>query len=125
MNILPSSTIICRTGFCLDCARANRPLYGQLFLVLGSHGYHVYEVEYTHRFKGFVPMFYKLIKPIGQNIIYERLCCMGKCAITLVWNTTTKKMDFGFDNTKWKRGIMTLESWNALVQYRRDNDYFV
>ena len=129
MEALPSSTIICRTGWCELCAKENRPHTGQRFLTIGAKGhYHVYHVDHVPRRYGFTPHFYRLHKVIvgGKDVIYETCCCMEDCGVYLDDNAQTHKIDFMIIKDQWRRGIMLLTDWNALVsRFKQDPDYFV
>jgi hypothetical protein len=127
MESLPSSTIICRTGWCDICAKENRPHTGQRFITIGSKGrYHVYHVDHVPKRYGFTPHLYRLNKSIGNDVVYDMLCCMEDCGVYLDDNASTGKIDFCLLPDKWRRGLMLLIDWNALVlRCKQDPDYFV
>lgn len=126
MEALPSGTIICRTGWCDRCAKENRPHTGQHYLALGASGnYHVYIVQRIAPFYGFTPHLYRIIKVINQDVIYEMCCCMHHCGVERKQNNVDQCWDYITIKSQWRRGMMLLKDWNALQQFKRDNDYIV
>lgn len=128
MQTLPSGTIITRTGWCEFCAKENRPHTGQRFLAIGAKGhYHVYHVDHVPRRYGFTPHFYRIHRVPGNgDIIYDTCCCMEDCGVYLDDNAQTHKIDFMILKDQWRRGIMSVADWNALVsRFKQDPDYFV
>lgn len=117
-------TIITRIGFCENCYRNNNPRTGIYYVVMGAkNGWHVYKAQNMTRFIGYVPMNYKLIKSIGENVIYEKLCSIHDCGMDVYWNP--QNQCYNFDQGKWERGIMTINQWNSLQQMKRDNQYLI
>lgn len=115
-------TIITRVGYCPHCNEAMRPHYDSQFAVVGKTGrYHIYIANSLGRI-GFVPHFYKLIKVIGQNVVYEKSCAMHGCGTDIYFDN--EKQNYQFYIQGYERGIMDLTSWNALVQYH-DDGYFI
>lgn len=119
-----AGTIICRTGWCGKCAKEQRPQYNQRFMAVGEHGYHLYYVETTHRWYGFTPHLYQA-KIIGDNVVYERLCCMENCGVEIYANEKERCFDYFFNKENIIKNITTLKNWNALVMYKNDQDYFI
>lgn len=117
-------TIITRVGFCKDCEKDMRPHYDSLFAVIGkTNHYHIYKSNSLGRI-GFVPHFYKLIKVIGQNVVYEKCCGMHSCGVDIYFSHDIQDYQFAMYRDKWVRGMMDLVSWNALVKYK-DDEYFI
>jgi hypothetical protein len=126
METLPS-TIICRHGYCDKCAKEKRPHSGQRALVYGSHGFKIIRVEHIPRWYGFTPHLYKLIKviqPVG-DVIFETTCCMDHCGIELTNSESDGMTNYHVHGDKWQRGVTDLKTWNSLVMYKHDMDYFV
>jgi len=125
MKLLTQGTIICRTGWCDICAKENRPHTGQLFLTIGSTGiYHVKKAERIAPRYGFTPHLYQLVKSLGDNVVFNHVCGM-ECSVNIDWDSTNYKWLADVKESYWKRGIMELKDWNALVMYKRDEDYIV
>lgn len=117
-------TIITRIGFCDNCFRNQNPRTGILFVVMGAkNGWHIYKAQNMTRFIGYVPMNYKLIKVIGENVIYEKLCSIHKCGMFVYWEPSIQ--NYKFDQGDWERGMMTLKEWNALQQLKDDRQYTI
>lgn len=116
------STIICRVGFCSQCYKAQRPRTDNFFVVHGTTGWHVMLAQHLGN-PGFVPTLYRLVKVIGENVVYEKLCSMHDCGTDVYYHSTSQ--EYRFDLGEWERGMMTLETWNALVQYKHDTDYHI
>lgn len=119
-----NQTTICRVGWCEKCLKEKRPHTGQRFLTLGSHGYHIYYVEHIPRLYGFTPHLYRLKKVIGQNVTFEYICCMENCGFEFEKNPSGIIEFFAIEE-EFKRGILELHQWNALVKFKRDHDYYV
>lgn len=115
------STMISRVGFCPRCYKEGRPKTAQPFVVVGKN-FHVLEASHIGK-QGFTPHFYVLIKSIGENIVFEKLCGMHRCGVDIWWDKTNQKHCFTLDKYKFDRGIMTLKDWNSLVLYKHDFDY--
>lgn len=116
-------TIITRIGFCLDCNLQRRPQTDHPFLVYGStSGYH-------HRFAqrigmyGFVPTIYELVKTIGENVIVNKLCSIEGCGSE--WYNSNGVWYLQPIKGRWKREMYTIQSWNALVVWKHDWDYWI
>lgn len=111
------NTIICRTGWCSICHKENRPHSQDLYLAYGS-SHKDFDIRYAlgNGTRGFTPHLYKLIKPIGENVVIEKACSF--CDVD-IWEAE------GIWNYKvyYKRSMMFLKDWNSLVLYRRDHDY--
>lgn len=126
MKLIQSSTIICRTGWCDECAKAKRPEGGNIFKVYGAlGGAHMYQVEWKTRWAGFTPHIYVIHKIIGENVVYDYICGMYECGIVRVANNEEQCWDYIENEAKWKRGITDIKNWNALVQFKHDKDYFI
>lgn len=120
------STVITRTGFCQSCYDNQQPISGQKFKVVGSRGAHVYTLDFNPRFSGFTPHLYGLRKVIGQNVVFDSICCMEGCGIIRIANNDLQCWEFIERDSRWIRGMMEIKDWNALVQkYKRDMDYFL
>lgn len=111
--------VISRVGYCDKCAKAERPRHDSFFVVCGSHGWHVYRSKGIGK-PGYVPTLYRLIKAIGENIVYEKQCSMHDCSVEIEYRSGMYHFTLG----KWERGMMTRESWNALCNLK-DTGYEV
>lgn len=109
--------MISRVGWCQRCQREMRPKTGHHFVVAGAKAFHVYQAEHTV-YNGFVPYFYKLVKSIGENVVYERLCGIHECGVEVYWDSQNYKYKFVMKEHLWERGIMPLTTWNALVMFK-------
>lgn len=130
MKLLTSGTIICRVGYCSECEKNNRPHTGQLFKTVGSHGAHIYEADRIARWYGFTPHIYVLHKFIyktegGGDVVFDCICAMYGCGIRRYPNNQDQCWEYTEESNKWKRGIMELKDWNALVSFKKDPDYFI
>lgn len=114
------STIITRVGWCSKCYKAQRPRTDNFFVTMGTTGWHVMLAKHIGNI-GFVPTLYKLIKTVGQNVIFEQLCSMHECGVEVYYVPSTDKYNFRLG--EWKRGMMELKTWNSLQQYKHDTDY--
>lgn len=116
------ATIISRVGFCDSCCKNQNPRTGIYYVVMGAtNGWHIYKAQNMTRFIGYVPMNYKLIKVIGENVIYEKLCSIHGCGMDVYWEPS--QQCYKFDQGKWERGMMTLNQWNCLQQIKHDEQY--
>ncbi len=116
------ATIISRVGFCDNCYKNQNPRTGIYFVVMGAkNGWHIYQAQNMTRYVGYVPMNYKLIKTIGENIVYERLCSIHECGVEVYWDPSNQC--YKFDQRAWQRGMMTTKEWNSLQMYKHDDDY--
>lgn len=115
-------TILTRVGFCPDCCRADRPRTDNFFVAMGSTGWHVMVAKRIGK-PGYVPTLYRLIKALGENVIYEKLCGMHDCGVEVFYNSTTDRYNFHLG--KWERGVMTTKNWNSLQAYKHDLDFEV
>ena len=114
-------TIITRVGFCSSCYKAQRPRSGNFFVVKGKD-WHIMKSGHIGN-TGFVPFLYKLIKVVGDNVIYEKLCSLNDCGTEVFYIPSSDSYDFRLG--KWERGMMDIKTWNALAKYKRDSDYFL
>lgn len=115
-------TIITRVGFCERCSRNSNPRSGLFYVVHGDTGWHVYKSTSLGKI-GFVPTNYKLIKVIGQNVVYEKLCSIHNCGVYVYYDNI--KQNYQFDQLNWQRGMLSITTWNALQQYKHDKDYYL
>lgn len=125
MELLNSQTILTRHGFCPLCSVNNLPKSGTMFKVVGRKGSHMKVCEHNPRWAGYTPHLYRLIKALGENIVYERICCVVDCGIIKVANDEEQVWEYIEKEDHWVRGIMTLTDWNSLVMYKKDLDYFI
>lgn len=114
-------TIITRTSWCKKCYDAQRPRTGNFFVVKGKN-WHILKASHIGN-TGFVPTLYKLVKVVGDNIQYEKMCGMSGCNLSVFHIPTTDS--YGFELGKWERGTMTIESWNSLCKFKKDSDYHI
>ena len=115
-------TVIARVGFCEQCFINQHPRTGIFFVVAGKKGWHIYKAQAMGKI-GYVPTNYRLIKSIGENIVYEKICGIHGCGVNVYFDNSQQMYRFDFLN--WQRGIMDNKSWNALVTYKRDEDYLI
>ena len=113
--------MISRVGYCVRCAKERRPITDQKFVVVGTN-FHIYSASHIGMF-GYTPHFYRLLKVIGNNVKYERLCGMEDCGTIVWWDSQNQKWKFNLQNYLWETGLMPLVSWNGLVLYKHDTDY--
>lgn len=113
-------TIITRVGWCMDCYKAQRPRTGNFFVAKGDTGWHVMLANHIGN-SGFTPHLYKLIKVVGENIIYEKLCSLHDCGTDVYFHSASQS--YRFDLGKWDRGVMKLTDWNKLVVYKHDPQF--
>lgn len=113
-------TIITRVGFCEACFKAQRPRTDNFFVAMGKNGWHIMQAKHIGNI-GFTPHLYKLIKSIGQNIIYEKMCSMHDCGTEVYWSQ--QHQNYRFDLGSWEKGMMLLSDWNSLQKYKHDEDY--
>ena len=125
MELLKSQTILTRHGFCPRCSVNNLPKSGTLFKVVGLTGAHMFVCQNNPRWSGYTPHLYRLIKAIGQNVVYERICCIVGCGIIQIPNDQEQCWEYIEISDRWIKGIMPLSDWNALVMYKKDMDYFI
>lgn len=114
-------TTLSRVCFCEQCYKGYKPQKGQLFLVHGTHGFHV-RSAIRNGTRGYSPHVIRLVKTIGENVVYEKRCGIHFCGVILEYKET--KNDFVFDYLgEWQRGIISIQEWNAWVQYKNDPQY--
>ena len=115
------STLITRVAFCENCFKEHNPHTNQLFLVYGSscNDFYIRQAK-SNGTTGFTPHILKLIKVIGENVVYEKAC--GICDIDFY---EIQNGDYAFQVLNWTRGMLTLQEWNAWVKYKHDWDYYV
>lgn len=118
-----AKTILTRPGWCEECSKKERPRINDQFIVMGSRGWHMYIAEFN-RPPGFTPHLYKLVKVIGENVVYEYLCCMHNCGCDIYYDQQKQGYQFQLHDSQWKRGILPIKDWNALQQYF-DSDYWI
>jgi len=108
--------MICRVGFCPHCKERRRPKTDDAFVAIGAKGdYHVYYADHNGEL-GFVPHIYELLKVIGENVIYRKICTMHDCGTEI--DLRYIPPPFVFKKEAWERGMMTITSWNALQQLK-------
>lgn len=109
-----------RVGWCSHCYKAQRPRTDNLFVAKGTNGWHVMKANHIGNI-GYTPHLYKLIKAIGENVVYESMCAMHDCGVEVFFVPSTDRYNFRLG--EWQRGMMTLKTWNSLQQYKHDPDY--
>ncbi len=114
-------TIITRTSWCPHCNKAQRPRTGNFFVVKGKD-WHILKASHIGN-TGFVPTLYKLVKVVGDNIQYEKMCAMNNCGVEVFHVPSTGLYDYRLG--EWERGTMTIEAWNAMCKYKKDLDYHI
>lgn len=126
MELLNPPTILTRHGFCPLCSVNNLPKSGTQFKTIGAKGtVHMKKCEHNPRWAGYTPHLYYKVKQIGENVVYERICCVVGCGIIKVANDEEQVWEYLEKEDRWVRGIMTLTDWNSLVMYKKDLDYFI
>lgn len=114
--------IITRTSYCPKCHSHERPKTDDVYVVHGSHGYHVHQIEYAiprYNPKGFVPTIFELKKAIDGFVYGTKTCCMDGCGYDIRNNpahendATRPPYILGILHTEEFR--MRVEDWNALV----------
>lgn len=107
--------IICRCGFCQECFKEGRPHSQDPFLAYGSNNKdYVYRRALGNGIRGFVPTIYKALNILGQNVIINYACSFCDC---VMWDDG---QGWRYE-IKWKRGLLHLEDWNALVTFKDDS----
>lgn len=111
------SSVITRQLFCERCFKAGRPYSGLQFIVIGSKGYHLREVErwVSKEERGFTPHLVSLYKPIGDNdVAIMRVCGMLGCGLSL--EPDKKNSDKSIIRyLKVSYDQISLADWNSLV----------
>ena len=112
---------ITRVGYCPHCEQSRSPRGGQTFWAYGSDHktYREIKAERNGRI-GYVPTNYKA-KLVGENVIVEKSCAMVGCGVGI---KIINNEEWCYIK-HWTREIWTIREWNALVGYKRDDDYFV
>ena len=106
-------TMISRVGFCEHCFHLRKPRTNQVYCVIGATGtYHLYYAD-RNGVIGFTPHIYDLLKVVGTNVVYRKICVMDSCGLDI--DTTG---EFWLEKDHWQRGIMTIECWNALQKFK-------
>lgn len=114
-------TTISRVHYCAECAKNRNPRTGQLFAVMGTTGWHVYQAQQNGTI-GFTPAVYRIVKVIGENVVCEAVCAMNDCGFEIRYNKEDNMYSFT-QIVDWKRNILTLKEWNDMVLYKHDPDY--
>ena len=105
---------ITRVGFCAHCFKERNPRTGQAFFAQGAtETFHIYYAERNGEI-GYTPHIYELIKVIGGNVVYRKMCTIENCGLYLDHKTG----EFWLYESQWQRGIMTLNQWNSLVVFK-------
>ena len=112
--------IICRVGFCQNCANLRNPRTGQLFLAYGStkQDYIVLTAQ-RNGMLGFVPHIYKA-KFNGQNVIIEKSCAMYECGVDRKFQKSGGVSYWYYYVKEFKKEIWTIATYNSLVQLKHD-----
>lgn len=113
-------TTITRVGFCEACFKAQRPRTDNFFVARGTNGWHIMQAKRIGNI-GYTPHLYRLIKVIGENVVYEKMCTMHSCGTDIYYDSLSQNYKFLLG--KWERGMMTLSDWNSLQKYKHDKDY--
>ena len=115
-------TTLCRVQYCPECAKNERPKTNQLCLFYGAkrNGYFVRGAIKIGTF-GYTPHILKLVKVIGDTIIYESACSLNECGVD-IWQTD-EYGKYSFKVKKWSRGSIPINQWNAWTQYKHDSNY--
>lgn len=118
------STIICRVGYCLPCAKLNRPRKGHTFLGFGSTGGYKDLKAYRDGLPGFTPHIYKLLKTQGIHVIVDVVCAMNGCGVFSVIEPDGSPM-VKVDPSKWRREKFRFSEWNSIVMFKHDSVYSI
>lgn len=118
------STVICRTGYCQECANRHRPHKGSLFLAYGSHrgGYYVREAS-TDGTLGFVPHLF-ILKQVTKEMIciVSTVCCLYDCGVEKI--VKSGKTFYSVKKESWKTIFMSTADWNnLLLNMKGDKQY--
>lgn len=116
-----SHSIICRIGYCMQCAEWHNPHTDQLYLAYGSKS-NEYKLNVAQRNGtfGFVPHIYKLAKVIDQVVDVEICCSMYECGVKRE-RRTDQGFSFWFYTPKgFRKETWPLERWNSLVLLKRN-----
>ena len=115
---------ISRTAFCHRCANAHRPEYWDLYLVCGgsSGDYLVNQCEsnVSGRHIGFTPHIFRLERKRKDYVFITKTCGMHGCDVS-IWKDDE---GFGFRIEHQEKESMSIEDWNALVDFK-DETYFI
>lgn len=124
MALYLSNTTICRVGYCELCAKEGRPHTGNQYLVIGATGYyHVYEAKRIAQRYGYCPHLYRIVKIINDDVIVDMCCSMYECGVYRKPNAVDQCWDYMPIKDQWRRTIISLPDWNALVSYKHDWQY--
>ena len=118
---MKNEKVITRQMFCERCFKARRPYRDNLFVVCGSNGFHVRNVNrfVSPEKKGFTPHLvaaYKLLD--DKNIAINRVCCIVGCGLAL----DDSKEVFTYLKVSYEQ--ILLSDWNALVK-SKDLGYYL
>jgi hypothetical protein len=127
---MEKQSLITRIGFCATCEAKGYPIDGQLMLLQGTHGFHV-DVAHPKRHPhkdattpGFVPHLYKFIRTQGNIVIAKSICCINGCDVTLR-KLPSGDYEYMLLDSKWKEIDLLISDWNALLKYKRDNQFII
>lgn len=151
-KIQEMNLIVSRTGFCQYCKRADRPAYGNEFILHGTstQSYALHECDFDAPFSklGFTPfLFFKLgVEELkgGMHVKFRRVCSVIGCGIQASTEKDSKREMLTFvkrsyldSNNKiqeynvyyyvhrWKKEMILATDWNALVSKFKDESYWI
>lgn len=116
--------IITRTGYCDRCFKEARPRESNVVLLYGTdtNNFIVHDANRSSKWKGFVPMIYRVEKVIHTKVIAWRACSIYGCG---VYMEQTKAGEWYSVRTEaWERFIYSYEEWSALVNFK-DHSYYI
>jgi len=118
------ATILTRVAFCQKCFDEKRPQKGNLFLTIGR-GRQAFFVQSVSRNTpmGFTPHLIERAYSTPSHITYHSYCAMNGCDTILQLNEEIGKYNIAV--TGEVQHTIPVKDWNALVQYTKDEDYFL
>ncbi len=114
---LTMQRILCRVGYCAECALWHRPSTGDIFVAYGSTSKDFKVMKSTRNgLDGYVPHIYMIGEVIGRSIVIFKSCAMYHCGVNRKW----KGDRYHYHIKEWQRDIMSAEQWNQLINYKDD-----
>lgn len=119
-----AAIILTRVAFCQKCYNEKRPQKGNLFLTIGR-GRQTFIVRIVTRNPpmGFTPHLVEKHSSTPGHVTYHSYCAMDGCDTVLKLNEETNKYDIAV--TGEVQHTIPVKDWNAMVNYTKDEDYFL
>lgn len=112
-----SSTVMTRQMWCERCFKAGRPHAGLQFIVIGSTGFHLRQVErwVPKNERGFTPHLVSAFKLLDDNTVaISRVCGILGCGLSLKDDPQDRnKGIFTYEHVTYEQ--LTLSEWNSIV----------